>query len=186
VWQEARILKLDASGTARKWIDFNKLANYHANGKVLWTLGSQRVASGGQGRQGSRSTIEVPSIVAVRGVPPVKLRPVIRVCKRALVLRDRHMCAYCGGTFRLDRLTIEHIMPHARGGRLIWTNIVSACKPCNSRKACRTPEEAKMPLLYVPYVPDPFEGLILTNRRILADQMDFLMARVESQSRLRA
>jgi hypothetical protein len=185
VWNDARILKLDASGTARKWIDFNKLANYEANGKVLWTLGSQRLKRYPKSHRGAESLIEVPSIVAVRGAPPLKLRPVIRISKRALVLRDRCTCAYCGESFEPDKLTIEHIMPHARGGKLIWTNIVSACKPCNSRKACRTPEEAKMPLLYVPYVPDPFEGLILTNRRILADQMDFLMARVESQSRLR-
>ena len=43
----------------------------------------------------------------------------------------------------------------ARGGRWSWTNLVSACAACNGRKADRTPEEAGMPLVYLPYVPSP-------------------------------
>jgi len=41
-----------------------------------------------------------------------------------------------------------------------------------------------MPLLYVPHVPNLHEGFILRNRRILADQMEFLMAGVPRHSRL--
>ena len=46
-------------------------------------------------------------------------------------------------------------------------------------------EQARMPLLYVPYVPSQHEAFILRNRRILADQMEFLMAGVPAGSRLR-
>jgi hypothetical protein len=42
-----------------------------------------------------------------------------------------------------------------------------------------------MELLYAPYVPNRAEYLILTNRRILADQMEFLAQHVPAQSRLR-
>ncbi|MFM7570545.1 MAG: HNH endonuclease, partial [Betaproteobacteria bacterium] len=73
-----------------------------------------------------------------------------------------------------------------KGGRDTWTNLVSACKPCNLRKGNRTPEQAGMPLLYVPYVPSQHEAFILRNRRILADQMEFLMAGVPAGSRLHA
>ena len=41
-----------------------------------------------------------------------------------------------------------------------------------------------VPLLYTPYVPSLWEDFILRNRRILADQMDFLMAHVPKTSRL--
>jgi hypothetical protein len=41
-----------------------------------------------------------------------------------------------------------------------------------------------MELLYAPYVPNKAEYLILTNRRILADQMEFLKQHVASHSRL--
>jgi hypothetical protein len=43
-----------------------------------------------------------------------------------------------------------------------------------------------MPLLYVPYVPNRHEHFILRNRRILADQMEYLLAGVPRTSRLYA
>jgi len=65
-------------------------------------------------------------------------------------------------------------------------NVVTACRACNQRKGNRTPEEAHMHLLYAPYVPNRAEFLILANRRILADQMEFLLASVPRSSRLHA
>ena len=41
-----------------------------------------------------------------------------------------------------------------------------------------------MGLLYLPYVPSLHEDMILRGRRILADQMDFLLASVPKYSRL--
>jgi len=101
-----------------------------------------------------------------------------------LFARDRNMCAYCGDVLPNAVLTADHVHPKSRGGPKTWTNTVSACKPCNNRKGNRTPEEAKMPLLYVPYQPSIFEKMILKNRKILADQMEFLLARVPKNSRL--
>jgi hypothetical protein len=61
---------------------------------------------------------------------------------------------------------------------------VTACTRCNNRKDSRTPEQAEMPLLYVPYVPNKSEALILANRNILADQAEFLLNLVPKHSRL--
>jgi len=69
-------------------------------------------------------------------------------------------------------------------GRDRWMNVFTACRSCNIRKGGRTPEEANMPLLYTPYVPNRYEHLILQNRRILQDQMEYLMAKVPRHSRL--
>ncbi len=79
---------------------------------------------------------------------------------------------------------MEHIVPLSRGGRHLWMNLVTACRGCNHRKGNRTPEQSGMTLLYVPYVPNRYEGFILKNRSILADQMAFLMASVPRHSRL--
>lgn len=69
---------------------------------------------------------------------------------RAGVLRrDRHRCAYCGGRAS----TVDHVLPASRGGGWAWLNTVAACSTCNHRKADRTPEEAGMKLLVVPFVP---------------------------------
>jgi hypothetical protein len=72
-------------------------------------------------------------------------------------------------------LSRDHVVPVSHGGRDSWTNSVTACKKCNIRKANRTPEQAGMPLIYVPYVPNRHEQFILRNRRILADQMDICL-----------
>ena len=101
-----------------------------------------------------------------------------------LFQRDRHLCCYCGNRKRPEQLTRDHIVPLSRGGRDHWKNVVTACKPCNQRKGARTPERAGMLMLYVPYTPSLYEALILRNRRILADQMDFLVSLLPADSRL--
>jgi hypothetical protein len=75
-------------------------------------------------------------------------------------------------------------MPMSRGGRDTWMNVVTACRACNQKKGSRTPEEAHMQLIYAPYVPNRAEFLILANRRILADQMEFLRQHVSANSRI--
>jgi 5-methylcytosine-specific restriction endonuclease McrA len=76
------------------------------------------------------------------------------------------------------------VMPVSKGGRDRWTNVVTACRHCNMRKADRTPAQARMALRYVPYAPNRHEHFILRNRHILADQMTFLLAGVPATSRL--
>ncbi len=61
--------------------------------------------------------------------------------------RDDFTCQYCGAR---DDLSIDHIFPESKGGKLIDSNLVTACKTCNSRKNNRTPEEANMKLLNDP------------------------------------
>lgn len=69
--------------------------------------------------------------------------------KRGVLRRDQLVCAYCGG----PGSTVDHLLPQSRGGRNTWLNTVTACSPCNTRKANRTPDEASMRLRYQPYAP---------------------------------
>jgi 5-methylcytosine-specific restriction endonuclease McrA len=63
-------------------------------------------------------------------------------------------------------------------------NVVTACHPCNHKKGDKTPKEANMELIYVPYAPTHAENMILQNRNILADQMDYLVSMVPKHSRV--
>ena len=65
--------------------------------------------------------------------------------------RDRYTCQYCGKETK--QLTLDHVIPRYRGGQHTWENVVSACVPCNRRKAGRTPQEAGMSLIHPPYQP---------------------------------
>ena len=183
------VLQLDVSGRPQAWITTREAALLYACDGVAWTLGRAcHVLRGGiQRATGLQSRIEVHSIVAVKGVVPTRAwRQTPAMTNPKLFVRDRHVCAYCGGRFGFDALTREHIVPTSRGGRDVWMNCITACKSCNGRKGNRMPEEAHMSLLYLPYVPSLHEDMILRGRRILADQMEFLLASVPRSSRLHA
>ena len=95
------------------------------------------------------------------------------------------MCLYCGDTLPANLLTRDHVIPVSAGGQDTWENVVSACRGCNHRKDNHSLKVIGMRLLAVPYAPNRAEGLILENRRILADQMAFLRTHIGSGSRLR-
>lgn len=53
-------------------------------------------------------------------------------------------CYYCHNKFAADELTMDHIVPVARGGKSTRGNIVACCKECNNRKKYLTPAEMIM------------------------------------------
>lgn len=181
------VLALDTSGTPRQWISYDDAISYHATNSVAWSLGSI-VAKyrGGVQNDGTMSYLETPSIIAVkgRGFNPHK-HANVALSNKTLFGRDRHVCAYCGGHFpNFHMLSKDHIMPKSRGGENTWMNCVTSCKDCNSKKGNKTLKEARMELLYAPYVPNHWENMILQNRNILADQMEFLMSGIPKNSRI--
>ncbi len=50
-------------------------------------------------------------------------------------------CYYCGGRFKTDELSMDHIVPIIRGGKSTRGNVVPACKECNSQKKHMLPME---------------------------------------------
>ena len=184
------ILRLDIAGQPQRWIPWQDAVVLNSREMIAWTAGERTFTFyGGVNRlSGCRSQITVNSIIAVRGysrnVGDERLVPPLS--NRELFLRDEHLCMYCGRQFHGLKLTRDHLVPLSRGGTDCWSNVVAACRGCNHAKGSRTPEEAGMALLAVPYVPNLAEYLVLSNRRILADQMEFLKKRFRRSSRLKA
>lgn len=54
------------------------------------------------------------------------------------------ICHYCGQKFAPDDLTMDHVVPVARGGKSTKGNIVVCCKNCNNEKKYLTPAEILM------------------------------------------
>ena len=181
-----KVLKLTAQGLPQSWVTLEQAALHYAADEVRWEAGAEiAVFRGGHNAAtGKQSVIHINSIIGTKGVPninPHQLAPGLTNSK--LFARDRCLCAYCGRQFYEGDLTREHIKPVSAGGEHTWMNLVTACRACNHRKGARTPEQARMPLLYTPYTPTLWEDFILRNRRILADQMEFLVAHVPRNSR---
>ena len=113
----------------------------------------------------------LPSVI--RLIYMVK-RPMVtrRLSRRAVFYRDGFACQYCGKETK--NLTLDHIKPRSQKGPHVWENVVSACIPCNHRKAGRTPEQANMRLRNVPRPMKPNPYYLFHHRKILDEWREFI------------
>lgn len=179
------ILRLDIAGAPITWVPWQDAACLYSRHMVAWTAGASvfKILGGTSRLTGERSFININSIIAIKRSAPHKhtKRNIPPLTNRELFLRDAHLCMFCGGQFKPSFLTRDHVIPMSRGGSDRWSNVVTACRHCNTCKGSKTPEEARMPLLAVPYVPNWAEYLALSNRKILADQMEFLKSQFSNR-----
>jgi len=118
---------------------------------VLTVVGRASVIENGRGEiRTATAVFPRPAVIRLRHLVR-RPRPRVRLVRREVFRRDNFTCQYCGESVR--PLTLDHVVPRHRGGRHTWTNIVTACPVCNRRKGGRTPEEAGMQLLHVPFEP---------------------------------
>lgn len=177
-----QVLRTDQAGVPLEWIDYQDAVRLYYLDQVAFTCGSllYEVHGGTNARTGQRSVIAVNSIIATHGnknlLTKLRARYVPPLNNRALFRRDAHLCLYCGNRFSISDLSRDHVTPVSQGGRDHWKNVVTACRRCNNHKAGRTPEQAGMELLAVPFTPNYAEYIYLQGRRVLADQMKFLLA----------
>lgn len=54
------------------------------------------------------------------------------------------VCYHCSDRFSREQLTMDHLIPIARGGRTTKKNVVVACKQCNSQKKNLTVAEIRL------------------------------------------
>jgi hypothetical protein len=177
-----QILRTDASGMPLEWVNYRDAVRLYYLEQVAYACGMTlyTVRGGINARSGLRSKIDVNSIIATHGnnhalakarntyIPPLN--------NPALFKRDAHLCLYCGDCFAARELSRDHVTPLSQNGVDDWNNVVTACKRCNNHKAGRRPEEAGMELLAVPFTPTHAEYIYLQGKRVLADQMQFLLA----------
>jgi 5-methylcytosine-specific restriction endonuclease McrA len=119
--------------------------------------------------------IKVPAVVRlIRGFRRVK-KPV-KFSRVNIYGRDKYTCQYCGAKKAMDDLSYDHVLPKSRGGRTTWENIVTACSPCNLRKANRTPAEAGMRLTREPTQPvdQPVVMIAISRKSAPAAWRDYL------------
>jgi len=90
-----------------------------------------------------RLTMSSPAVIRLRYMVRAPRRRIASVSRRAVFARDDYRCQYCGD--HAD--SIDHVVPRSRGGRDVWDNLAAACRPCNSKKRDRTPDEAGMCLI---------------------------------------
>jgi hypothetical protein len=185
--EHAHVLRLNLAGNPVEWLTWQEATTLYARDLVTWTLGEQiRTVWGGTSRlSGLRSSIVLHSIIACEGELFTSRPRKAALNNKILFRRDQNLCMYCGKSFLDKDLSCDHIIPTSRGGANTWVNVVAACKRCNHYKQNKTPQEAGMELLALPFEPNSAEYLALVNsKRIRADQMEFLRAQFSKNCRL--
>ncbi len=184
------VLRTDVSGMPLGWIDYQEAVKLYHLEQVSYSFGSHlyTIRGGINALSGLRSRVEVNSIIATLNhhrktkkskdyIPPLN--------NHALFKRDNYICLYCGESFSRSSLSRDHIIPVSVGGEDDWNNVATACKRCNNYKAGRTPEQANMQLIAIPFAPNRAEYVFLQGRKILSDQMEFLCNHFPHKSPLR-
>jgi 5-methylcytosine-specific restriction endonuclease McrA len=174
-----QVLRTDVAGMPLEWIDYREAVRLYHTEQVAYSCGTllYTVFGGFSALSGSRSTIDVNSIIATRGTSQglafVRDQYVPPLNNRTLFKRDANLCLYCAMRFPTRDLTRDHITPLSHGGKDAWNNVATACRRCNNHKGGRTPEQAT----YAEYI-------YLKGRRVLADQMQYLLAHIPRSSPL--
>ena len=170
-----RVLRLDISGTPTSWLSREDAAVLYVKNLVQWEIGDKSlIIFGGTNRlTGKQSVLDISPVIATRG-DTHRRKSVSGFTNPMLFRRDNYLCMYCGGKFNHAQLTRDHVVPRAQGGLDIWENVVAACARCNHFKADRTPEQAEMALLAIPFRPNIFESMYLAQHKVLEDQMQYL------------
>lgn len=99
--------------------------------------------------------MRLPSVISLKDYISMSRAPAFT--RFNVFLRDRFSCQYCGGSYRSENLTFDHVTPRSRGGKTLWNNVVTACEPCNLRKGHRQPKDSGIFPIRPPYQPSSYE-----------------------------
>jgi 5-methylcytosine-specific restriction endonuclease McrA len=119
-------------------------------------------------RNADRSVVvTVPTVIRLIKYIRSIFKNKVPYSKRNVFARDSQKCAYCRKKIeKLEDCTIDHVVPRAQGGKSTWDNCVTSCKPCNHKKADRTPTEARMYLKRKPVRPTIGEYILYWTKRL--------------------
>jgi len=124
-----------------------------------------------------RITLPRPAIIRLVKFIHVPRRFRRQVTNTFLFARDGYRCQYChrppSELRTRECLTRDHIVPMSRGGDNDWTNVVTACSTCNTRKGNRLPNECGMSPLVPPTEPH-FVHLSWAVRRLTVTQAKYI------------
>jgi 5-methylcytosine-specific restriction endonuclease McrA len=134
-------------------------------------------AEGADVVRSERLVIPKPAIIRLVKFVHVPRRFRRQVTNTFLFARDHYRCQYCHRSqFELrhrECLTRDHLVPISRGGNNDWSNVVTACSSCNTRKGNQLPEECGMHPLTHPREPH-FVHLAWAVRRLTTTQAKYI------------
>jgi 5-methylcytosine-specific restriction endonuclease McrA len=145
---------LNADYTFLNLVNWKRAICLMAKGKVEVVKDSPKTIRNADGAE-----VKIPAVMRLIKLIRTIYRTSVAFTKRNVLIRDHFRCAYCGAS--KEKLSIDHIIPKSKGGKMTFENCVAACRACNLKKGGRTPSEARMFLKIKPYQPTISEFLRL-------------------------
>lgn len=146
---QRQVLLLNASEEVLNIVDWKKAVCLLLSGKAIKPIAyndSYRI-------QTTEGSFDLPKAIMLMTYVRVPYQHSLPTRKN-IFSRDCWSCQYCGyHSKRGCNLTLDHVTPKSRGGDSSWTNLVTACSSCNTRKGNRKPHECQMPLKTKPKRP---------------------------------
>lgn len=150
------VLQVDVSGRPVGLIAWHRAAF------LLWD-GRATAVEVEEGQYWRSPSVEIPKSKIIQTYDYVKLRPLKdnQIVKRVLFSRDAYKCQYCLKQLNRHSVTIDHVKPKSafiREGRRAsdahtYSNCVTACAKCNTKKGDRLPYECGMMPVKTPTIP---------------------------------
>ena len=126
-------------------------------------------------------SIPLPRVIMLFDFHKIPKRKVV-YSRLNIIYRDDMRCQYCGERFKMDGLTVDHIIPLSRFYSVpkenrpekpnSWENQVCACKKCNALKGDRFPYECGLTLVRKPVEPQYMPYLVISREK--ADKYGWL------------
>jgi 5-methylcytosine-specific restriction endonuclease McrA len=155
------IILLNADMSPLKFISFERAINLYLDEKVFVLEQDEKTNFIHPMVQ-----IKYPIKVVLRKYVHVPYKR-LKLSRKNIFLRDGYVCQYCRKQLKEHDATIDHVIPKTHRwfpGNGLWENLVTCCKKCNNKKDNKTPDEANMQLLQIPYKPN-FEDLVRNFKR---------------------
>ena len=146
------VIVLNSDFTAVNIVSWKRALKLILKGRAEIIEESERVIQNFEGT----FTFIVPKIIKLLHYVKNVFRAKVSYSKLNVMIRDSFKCLYCNSG---ENLTIDHVIPLAKGGKTTWDNSATACKSCNSLKRDKLLKDTHMTLKAKPYAPNHVEFL---------------------------
>lgn len=119
---------------------------------VLQDDGTYYLSGWDEWQEGDYTVGDRMRLLRERSSTPGRLRTTNWRLRTAVFERDSYRCRYCADQeYERHWLVADHVIPQPDGPTTL-ENLVTCCRSCNKKKGGRTPEQAGMVLLPVPFL----------------------------------
>ena len=129
-------------------------------------------------KDGRGRAYPVPAVIAIKKYVKHDYKRKKKFSRATVYKRDSYRCSYCLQSKPASELTLDHVIPKKNfkfgENPTYYENVVTACKPCNARKADKSCEEARMWPDKNPYTPMYYDIILGEIKNIPVEWAQYL------------